>query len=198
MKGKVLLIIAAVLAVATFVAAVPSYAGEGYVGVEFYPDGNPYIYGGKNPVSWIKVTAWAIPPSEVGLTLGPKIGPFELGFGYSAGLDTTGKVQPIFTNYNLAFCLNLKEKLFLQSYNIFQHGNKGIDDFTLSNQWIWVNGFPLGVMGHNIKVGSKDTQYFWGPLYKFGSLGPFSSFSACAAADVQQGGSYWAILTLEF
>lgn len=126
-------------------------ANQGYFLVEVYPNAAELINFGQS-YNGYKLDIWAFPGSEVGLTMGPVIGPFAIGIGAS-GVGDNGR----YLNADVFFSWKLSlANISGTSYNLFQKDLGGnIDDFILSKNWISFNNLPFGIVGHNTKSGGQ-------------------------------------------
>lgn len=175
-------------------AANPCWAGN-YAGLELYPTSSTiFFFAGKDLTNHFKADLWAVPGYEIGLTIGPKIGPFNLGLGASMGEAEGLKI--IYLNTDLGFGFDFGN-FHWQSYNLYQKG-LSIDDFVLSRQWLSWKNFPLGLVGHNVRIGSETPQLFWGPYCQFGKMSIFASSKIGFAIDLRKAGSFWSAWVVDF
>ena len=186
-----------IIVLAVLVTLSNASAADSYGGVEFYPHSNAFPYFGFTNGK-VKADMWTIlGGTEVGMTVGPVIGPFAIGYGASLG-TVDGETDVIYLNVDLGFMFTFGRVTWC-SYNIHQRGQHGTSDFTLFRQDISYKDMPVGIIGHNIQCGAgNDWELFWGPYCNFGEVGPFSATKLCVTADLQDTDSYWAMLRLEF
>lgn len=179
-----------VLAVVVVVVINSSCWAEGYSSIEVYPSGSVFFCAGRGLMNGkAKIDVWSNAGAEVGATVGPTIGPFGLGIGTSA-VNADG-LKLGYVNLDLGFGVDIGPVNW-QSYNLYQVGRGGLCNFALSRNWLSYKGFPLGIVGHNIKIGDDSTLPFWGVYVQIGEMGSFSSSRLCLAVNVRDRKSLWA------
>jgi hypothetical protein len=164
-----------------------------YAGIELYPDATMFAYAGNNLTDNLKVDLWANSGAEVATTVGPVLGPFALGVGFSMGVPED-EVDLIFYNADLAFVFDIGP-VHWQSYNLYQLGQNDVDDFILARQWLNLGG-PFGVVGHNTRNGDEDWRLNWGLYYDFGAIG-MTSANKFGVTKNLNGDGMWAVWVLE-
>jgi hypothetical protein len=172
--------------IAVLVAVLPVFAG-GYAGVEFYPDKSTFIFAGRGFGPNFNANIWSTEGDQVGVTAGPKVGPFALGFGASM-VGTEAGYGNLDCSFNLGF-----GKFHWKSYNLIQKSVRDeVDDFAMSRNWITVEKFPIGIVGHNKKSGDNDSAFFWGLFAELGTMSMFQSNRICFAVNLRDTGAFWA------
>lgn len=177
------------------------WAGD-YAGFELYPTSSTiFFFAGKDLTNHFKADLWAAPGYEIGLTIGPKIGPFNLGLGTSMGeaegLKSLKSLKIIYLNADLGFGFDFGN-FHWQSYNLYQKGLNDMDNFILSRHWLSLNNFPFGLIGHNIRIGNEKPQLFWGYYCQLGKMSIFASNKICFAIDLWKTNSFWSAWVVDF
>ena len=177
MKGNRILLIATfifVVAVVLFAfngdafGQTLSQSGNEYGSFEVYPSDPLWIGLGTDIGQHFKVDLWTNSGCEVAFTVGPKIGPFNIGAGLSFGVPKD-KTDLLYLNADIAFGFNLRG-FHWQSYDLFQKGQNSNEDFILLRQMISHKDYHFGIIGHNIQKGAETFKLFWGPYYDFGEI----------------------------
>lgn len=169
------------------ILAQPALAQDNsYCFVEMVPDGISLIGAGgvyQTGEQSLKADLWCFPESELGVTVGPVIGPVAIGIGASAA-DFNDHIEMTWLDADLFLLLHFSG-IAWSSYNLAQYGRRaGTDDFLLSKNWLSLGNSRLGIVGHNTKTGAEKWRLHWGPLYDFGALGIMKSSRVYVAPDL--------------
>ncbi|MBT6691770.1 hypothetical protein HOB10_05590 [Candidatus Parcubacteria bacterium] len=192
--------------------SLPLTAAAQYGCLEFYPNAPVFAAAGTDITDNVKIDAWINSGLEVSFTVGPKVGRFNLGVGLSMVEITTetsvlnGEIEEILTesqqdlgyvNFDLGFGYDFGA-IHWQSYNLYQVGQNGVDNFILLRQEVTLHESDWGLFGHNIKCGDDDFQLFWGPSYNIGAVGPFPTNKLTVTVDLTDTGSLWSAYVIQF
>lgn len=169
--------------------------GPGYSGIEIYPAGDQFLYSGKDINDHWKVDLWATTDFEVAFSVGPKVGPFNLGAGLSIG--NPDGVDFMYLNLDVGFGFDIG-KIHWQSYNLFQFDQADVGNFILLRQWFSFGQTGFGLIGHNIKIADDPFKFHWGPYYDFGPIANSATNKFCVAVDLANNNSIWAAWVVEF
>jgi hypothetical protein len=149
---------------------------QGYAGIEIYPNATAFYFG-KNlgdQNNW-KVDMWVIQDAELALTIGPKIGPFALGFG--ASVDEGSQISHL--DADLTFKLFNNSKFKWSTYSLYRFGVKGNESKISSRNRLALKkadkSLPFGLIGDNSWAAGNKPNFCWGPYYDFGTAGFLSN-----------------------
>lgn len=134
--------------------------------------------------------------SDVSVTVGPQVGPVAIGVGASV-IGTDDGLQVGYINLNAGFGADIGP-IHLQSYNLCQISRGEAPNFMLSRNWISYRDFPVGIVGHNVRVGDNPVVPFWGIYTQLGTMGIFRSNRLCVAVNVRDQSTLWAALNIGF
>jgi len=167
-----------------------------YAGLEFYGNaGDLFIYAGKDLSEYVKIDAWGTNAWEIAFTVGPKIGPVNIGIGTSFG-NVNGVNKLKYINADLGFYWEIGSVNW-SSYNLFQQPLEKMNQFILLRQFVSMDDCPVGLIGHNVKIGADKWKLFWGPYWNFGKITAFKSVKFGLAVDLNNTKAFWGLLRLE-
>lgn len=184
------------IAVVVVIVITNSCLADGYSAIEVYPAGDIFICSGRGILDGrVNISTWTV-GSDISVTVGPQIGPVALGIGASV-ISTEDGLQVGYVNLNAGFGMDIGS-VHLQSYNLYQMGRNGVGNFALSRNWLSYGSLPVGIVGHNIRVGDNPVVPFWGVYAQLGTMGIFSSNRICLAVNVRDSSTLWAAWNIGF
>jgi len=184
------------IAVVIIVVVSTCCLADGYSAIEVYPAGDIFICSGRGILDGrVNVSTWTV-GSDISITAGPQVGPVAIGIGASV-ISTDDGLRVGYINLNAGFGVDVGP-VHLQSYNLYQMGRNEVDSFMLSRNWLSYGSFPVGVVGHNIRVGDNPIVPFWGAYVQLGTMGIFSSNRLCVAVNVRDRETLWAAWNIGF